>query len=322
MMLFSKPVLIATVASGLLAIQACSTSGNANVRGRVGPVEVESTVTWEPENKGTKIGFFIDGTTGKVYDLYDIDGDGMPDVANERGTKRWYKIDSITLIPIGDEPTVIIRSRNDPERAAGNKSANPPIFDVEGGTLELSPSTLGAGAFLTDANGAVHVTLPFNPDFIGNSINFNSESDLAGSVFDFNGYTEAQILAQYGWVNDGDDNYTIPSYSDLIADGDTDQDDLHAFFVFASGVSLPNLADYDLAFSIVPGNEWDDQFSCYGIAISGNIYAISAFASDVGINQLTITDDTTGITVVTTLDAQTRTATSTILGIPYDSYSY
>lgn len=270
------------------------------------------------------VGTFKASDTGKEYELYDIDGDGSPDMAKEKGSNpaRWFKINGLILTPIEPETTVIIRSDDDPDRAAGNKSSNPPLFNVEGGILELSPATLGAAAFLTDGNGSVHVGLPFDPDFIGLSIDFGTGSDLAASVFDFNGYTEAQILAQYGWVNDGDDNYTIPSYSDLIADGDTDQDDLHAFFVFASGVSLPNLADYDLAFSIVPGNEWDDQFSCYGIAISGNIYAISAFASDVGINQLTITDDTTGITVVTTLDAPTRTATSTILGVPYDSYSY
>lgn len=267
------------------------------------------------------IGTYKDSATGKEYELYDVDGDGTPDFAKEKGTNKWYKIISITLAPAFPEPSVNIQSRNDPDRAAG-KTAGPPIFDVEDGTLELSPSTLGASAFFTDSNGAVHATLPFDPSLIGDSIDLGSMSDLAASVFDFNGYTEAQLLDQAGWVDDGDDNYEIHGYSDLVADGNTDQDEMHVFFVFASGVDMPNFDDYDLDYSIVPGNQWDDEFSCYGIAVSGDIYAISAFASDVGVTELTITQSSTGISLVTTLDAQTNTATSTILGVPYDSYSY
>lgn len=316
-------VLISTLAGGTLAIQACSTSGSASVGGKAFGVEAEVETAWEPAEKGTMIGTFKASDTGKEYELYDIDGDGSPDMAKETGSNpaRWFKINGLVLTPIDPDTTVIFRSHDNPDRAAG-KETDPPIFDVEGGILELSPSVLGSSAFLGDHNGGVHVALTFDADLISNSIDFGSESDFADSVFDFNGYTEAQILAQYGWVNDGDDIYTIPSYSGLVADGNTDQDNLHGFFVFPSGVSLPNLANYDLAFSIVPCNDWDDEFSCYGIAISGNIYAISAFASDVGINQLTITDDSTGITVVTTLDAQARTATSTILGVAYDTYLY
>ena len=245
----------------------------------------------------------------------------MPDFFNQQGTDKWFVLDSVNLIPVNSQPTVHIQSTDDLNRAEG-KSSTPPVFEITGGTLVLSPSTLGASAYLTDPNGSVHVTLPFDPDMHSSSIDTSSESELAATVFDFNGYTEAQLLVQYGWVDDGDDEYTIDSYSDLVVDGNTDQDDMHAFFVFASGVDMPNFANYDLTYSIVPGNNWDDEFSCYGIAVSGDIYAISAFASAVGIHELDITDSSSGLTLVTTLDAQTNTATSTILGVQYDSYSY
>ncbi len=321
MKLMPQIVLMSSASACLLAFQACSTSGQGTFGGKVGPVSGDVTVGWKPEDKGNVVGNYVDSTTGKKYDIYDVNGDGMPDMVNEHGTNKWYVINRIDLIPVNNEPTVHIQSTDDPARAEG-KSSTPPVFEITDGTLVLSPSTLGANAYLTDPNGSVHVTLPFDPDMLSSSIDTSSESDLAATVFDFNGYTEAQILAQYGWVDDGDDEYTIDSYSDLEVDGNTDQDDLHAFFVFASGVDIPNLADYDLTFSIVPGNEWDDEFSCYGIAVSGDIYAISAFASDIGIHELDITDNSSGLTLVTTLDAQTNTATSAILGVPYDSYSY
>lgn len=318
---FRTPILIATIAGCVLAIQACNTSGHATIGTEVFGVKGEVETGWEPEEKGGKIGTYTDAATGTTYDLYDVNGDGQPDMANEQDTNNWFVINRIDLIPVNNQPTVNIQSTDDLNRAEG-KSSTPPVFEVTGGTLVLSPSTLGESAYLTDPNGAVHVTLPFDPDMLSSSIDTSSGSDLAATVFNFNGYTEAQILAQYGWVDDGDDEYTIDSYSDLIVDGNTDQDDMHAFFVFASGVDMPNFADYDLTYSIVPGNQWDDEFSCYGIAVSGNVYAISAFASDVGIHELDITDNSSGLTLVTTLDAQTNTATSTILGVPYDSYSY
>lgn len=317
----SKPAVLVASFGCMLAFQACSTSGTGQVGTQIGPVKADVEVTWQPTQKGVLVGTYKDGTTGKEYELYDIDGDGTPDFAKEKGTNKWYKIISITLAPAFPEPSVNIQSRDNPDRAAG-KTSSLPIFDVEGGTLELTPSILGSSAYMSDHNGAVHVSVTFNPDMISQSISFGSESDLAASVFDFNGFTEAEILEQYGWVDSGDDNYEIHAYSNLVADGNTDQDELHAFFVFASGVEMPDFNEFDLKYSIVPGNEWDDEFTCYGIAVSGDIYAISAFASAVGVTELTITQSSTGLSLVTTLDAQTNSASSTILGVPYDSYSY
>lgn len=318
----------AIVASGLVAVVgslvACSTSGTAVVKGKAFGIEAEATVAREPEQKGSRVGEFKNNVTGDTFELYDLDGDGLPDVAKKKGTNLWFKFTRYELVPLG-EPQVDIVSRDDLQRAQG-KSSSLPVFDVTDGELVLSPSILGGAAYFTSPHtGAVHVTIPFDPDMISSAINASSGSDLAASVFDFNGQTEAQILESHGWIEDGDSAYDLVGYSELLV-GDTGETfeelDLQAFFVMATGVEIPDFSGFDLKVSVVPGNNWDDDFSSYGLAVEGNVYELTAFSAALGIHSMRFQDTDNGLDYDTTIDNTNRTATTRLVGVVIDSYSY
>lgn len=309
----------------MILLNACSTSGNGTFNGAAGPFTADVGISWEPEKKGTKIGTFTAADTNITYDLYDVDGNGSPDFARSQDDEKWYRIKSYVFQSLGQGQTVDIQSQSqDQNNQSGGPGLKPkPKFLVSGGELTLSPSVLGKRAFFKNpTTGTVHVTLPFDPDMLSSSIRLGVGSDAAAGIFDFNGFTEDQILAQAGWVDDGDDEYTIGSYEDLRADGNTDSDDLHASFVIACGVEMPVFDDYDLTYSVVPGNDWDDEFECYGLTITGDVNAITAFVSDMGVTEFEIDHTASGLTLTTELDAATRTATSSVAGVPYDTYSY
>jgi len=131
-LLRSLAVAVATLGASF-AFTACESTGTGTLEGQFGPIRgrVDVTRSRAPDNEGKKIGKWVDGQ-GVEYDLYDLDGDGTPDIAKGPDGK-WYLILGMTFEPL---PSINHPLSGGPTFALGPASSLGQAFDFTGSTTD------------------------------------------------------------------------------------------------------------------------------------------------------------------------------------------
>lgn len=303
--------------TALASVVGCSSTGTGEIEGQLGPVRGKVTVDFAPapDKEGKKVGTWTDDD-GTTYELYDLDGDGEPDIAKGPDGK-WYVIKEIILIPIElpnkDGDVKLNKQSVSQTLGASPNESRYVISFTDGSSLELNRLTIQSLGGTFDVNGDAWVSARK----IASGYTFGPGSDLDG-VFDFTGSSADDLLDLYGWSGaEQGDVIELDSYGDAeLYAGQI----VEASFVVGTQQQFPNMATIDVEVAVVPVEDTGGTFRVYGLAARGHAVEMTEFAAGLGMSEISFTVD--GVEIVTTIDVSTRTATATANGVVFDTYTY